>query len=179
MSLRACIKQPLIQDDYRLVTVQKRFHYSVTTQYQQALTGLELVMLRLQRLLFTRSRETFITSAAEDNKQWVGLCWMKSAGAVQNREVHAGVEFMPLARVCSLSVIRMHALKLWCLIWSCISLSQWTKKRFSASGTGSFPAPKCCNGCYCHDVKIFTQHFFPGSLVTWLLHHINDRSHNM
>lgn len=69
MSYRAWIIQPLIQDDYRLVTVQKRFHYSVTIQYQQALTGLELVMLCLQRILFTHSRETFITLATEDNKQ--------------------------------------------------------------------------------------------------------------
>lgn len=74
MSYSAWIKQPLIQDDYRLVTVQKRFHYSVTTQYQHALTGLELVMLCLQWILFTHSRETFITSATEDNKQWVALC---------------------------------------------------------------------------------------------------------
>lgn len=139
MSYRAWIKHPLIQDDYRLVTVQKRFHYGVTTQYQQALTGLELVMLCLQRILFTHSRETFITPAAEDNKQWEGLCWTPRAELYWT-EVHAGVEFMPLACVCSPSVIKIHALKLWCQNWNRNPLSQW-KKQFSASGTGSFPAP--------------------------------------
>lgn len=126
MSYRAWIKQPLIQDDYRVVTVQKIFHYSVTTQYQQALTGLELVMLCLQRILFTHSRETFITSAAQDNKQWAGLCWMKRA-ELYRTEVHAGVEYMPLACVCSPSVIKIRALKRRRLIWCCNTLSRWNK----------------------------------------------------
>lgn len=132
MYYRAWIIQPLIQDDYRLVTVQKRFHYSVTTQYQQALTGLELVMQCLQRILFTHSRETFITLATEDNKQWVGLCWTQRA-ELYRTEVHVGVEFMPLARVCLLSVIKMHALKLWFLTWSCNPFSPWKKIRVRVS----------------------------------------------